>query len=308
MLKNYILVALRQFSRHKLFTGLNIFCLTIGISFCMLMGQYILQERNINHNLKNIHQQYFITSEWKIKDTGPELTTIGPLAKALKQKYSDLVANYYRFNPLSTVVSAGEKNFKEDVSIGDTSLISIYGQPLLYEDPAHAFPNNSSAVITEDLALKLFGEVNAMGKTISLTKTTGTIKDYSVSAILKSVSYNSVHNLNSDNGYSMFIPFEGNDYCNGGSGEELWTGFFTVGFIELHSGVDLKRLGGPVRKLLGDNTQGAIARFLSILSFVALGILLLAVINFVNIMIGTSSWRIREIGLRKVFGGDVVNI
>ena len=78
MLKNYILVALRQFSRHKLFTGLNIFCLTIGISFCMLMGQYILKERNINHNLKNIHQQYFITSEWKIKDTGPELTTIGP--------------------------------------------------------------------------------------------------------------------------------------------------------------------------------------------------------------------------------------
>ena len=53
MLKNYILIAFRQFSRHKMFSALNVFCLAIGISFCLLMGQYILHESGVNKNLRN---------------------------------------------------------------------------------------------------------------------------------------------------------------------------------------------------------------------------------------------------------------
>ena len=138
--------------------------------------------------------------------------------------------------------------------------------------------------------------------------------------------FNSIANLLADKGYAMYIPFEGNNYYPGGTGEDAWTGFFTVGYIELQPGVEPDRLAGPVKKLLKlnspetiyknlevilkpmdsyylDANNGAIAKTLSILSLVALCILLLAVINFVNIMIGTSSYRIKEIGLRKVFGG-----
>jgi putative ABC transport system permease protein len=50
--------ALRQFIRHKMFSALNVFCLAIGISFCLLIGQYILHENAVNANIKNIHQQY----------------------------------------------------------------------------------------------------------------------------------------------------------------------------------------------------------------------------------------------------------
>ena len=326
MLKNYILIAFRQFSRHKMFSALNVFCLAIGISFCLLMGQYILHESGVNKNLRNSHRQYFVTSRWKIKNTGPEFTTIGPLVKALKNSYPDLVSNYYRFNPVTNVVSAGDKHFKEDVSIGDTNMVAMYGYPLLYGDPAHAFNNNSSAVITQELATKLFGEPNAINKTVTFTNTNGTTQDYKVSAVLKSMPFNSIANLLADKGYAMYIPFEGNNYYPGGTGEDTWTGFFTVGYIELQPGVEPDRLAGPVKKLLKlnspetiyknlevilkpmdsyymDANNGAIAKTLSILSLVALCILLLAVINFVNIMIGTSSYRIKEIGLRKVFGG-----
>jgi putative ABC transport system permease protein len=326
MLKNYILIAFRQFSRHKMFSALNVFCLAIGISFCLLIGQYVLHETSVNADLKNIGRQYFITSKWKISNTGPEITTVGPLAKTLRQTYPGLVSNYYRFNPVTTVVSAGDKHFKEDVAIGDTSLVTMYGRPLLYGDPAHAFTNNSSTVITEELAIRLFGDRNALGKTVTLTNTTGSVKDYSVSAVLKSVPYNSINNLLAIKGYSMFVPFEGNDYYPGGSGEELWTGFFTVGYLELQPGISPDRLTIPIRKLLTLHSpeaisknlsvelkpletfylkanHGAVSKTLSILSLVALSILLLAVINFINIMIGTSSYRIKEIGLRKVFGG-----
>jgi hypothetical protein len=112
MLKNYILVALRQFSRHKMFSALNVFCLAIGISFCLLIGQYILHEASVNANLKNIHRQYFISSDWKEKNGGPDITTVGPLAKALKTNYPGLVSNYFRFNPVTNVVSSGDRYFK----------------------------------------------------------------------------------------------------------------------------------------------------------------------------------------------------
>ena len=331
MLKNYILIALRQFSRHKMFSALNVFCLAIGISFCLLIGQYFLHETSVNSNLKNPHQQYFLNSNWKIKNTGPDITTIGPLTRALRLSFPDLVANYYRYNPVTNVLSAGDKHFKEDIAIGDTSFVTMYGYPLLYGDPSQAFVNNRSAVISEEFAMKLFGQLNVINRTVTLTNTTGTMQDYKVSAVLKSRPYNSVHNFLDTKGYAMFIPFEGNDYyprggTRGGTGEEDWNQFFTVSYIELQPGVKPESLTGPVKKLLTlnspeninknlevnfkpldsyylDANNGSVAKTLSILSLVALSILLLAVINFVNIMIGTSSYRIKEIGLRKVFGG-----
>ncbi len=331
MLKNYIRIAWRQLTRHKMFSALNVFCLAIGISFCLLIGQYILHETSVNSDLKNARQQYFLTSDWKIKNAGYVITTVGPLSKELKNRYPTLVANYYRFNPVSNVVSAGDKHFREDVAIGDTTFVSMYGFPLLYGDPKHAFINNTSAVITEEFALKLFGELNAIGKTITFTNTTGTVQNYKISAVLKTKPYNSVDNLLDPKGYAMYIPFEGNDYyprggARGGTGEEDWNQANTVSYIELQSGIKPDRLVPVIKEMLKLNSgefisknlsvklkpldsyylssnNGAVEKTLSILSMVALGILLLAVINFVNIMIGTSSYRIKEIGLRKVFGG-----
>jgi ABC-type antimicrobial peptide transport system permease subunit len=326
MLKNYILVAIRQFTRHKVFSALNIFCLAIGISFCLLVGEYVLRQYAVNQDLRNIGNQYLLKSDWKIKNTGPEITTVGPVVKALKKDYPDLVANYFRFNPVTNVVSAGDRHFKEDVAISDTTLISMYGYPLLYGDPRHAFANSSSAVISEELALKLYGDRNAIGKLVTLTLTTGGTQDFTVSAVFKTLPYNSVNNLvTGKSGYSMYVPFEGNRYYSKGAGEENWTDIFTVSCVELQPGVKPAQLDGPIRKLLSlnspetisknlrvnllplktyylDTDNNAVSKALTILSLVALGILLLAVINFINILVGTSSYRIREIGLRKVFG------
>ncbi len=117
MLKNYIRVAWRQLSRHKMFSALNVFCLAIGISFCLLIGQYILRESSVNSDLKNEQQQYLLYSNWKIKNTGPDQTAVGPLSKELKKKYPGLVANYYRFNPVTNVLSAGDRHFREYIAI-----------------------------------------------------------------------------------------------------------------------------------------------------------------------------------------------
>ncbi len=325
MLKNYLVIALRHLQRHKLFSAINILCLAIGITFSMLIGVYIVNQKNVNASLRNAGNQYFIKSNWKVKNMGLPVTTVGPLAKELKEKYPQLVANYYRFTPITNVVSAGDKHFKESLAICDTTLVSMYGFTLLHGDPEHAFRNSSSAVITEAMAVKLFGTTNAIDKVISVSNTTSGKQDFVVSAVLKTMSFNSVNNSIDPGGYNVFVPFEGNQYFQGGSQPDSWDNIYNVGLIEFTEGASPAAVNEASQQLLSqhlpDNLKGllqpefvplkeyylkdnngAVQKMILVLSIIAVFILLMAIINFININIGTSSYRLKEIGLRKVFG------
>ena len=326
MLKNYFTIAVRHLLRHKFFSAINILCLAIGITFALIIGIYVLSQYHINASLKNVKNQYIVKSNWKVKEMGLDITTFGPLPKALKEEYPSLVANYYRYNPVTNVVSAGDKYFKEDISIGDTGFISMYGFPVLYGNKRRPFTDNNSAVITETMAMKLFGQKDVINKTISiLTTQNGAKQDYKVTAVLKDIPYNSVTNLVGDT-YSVYVPTEDNRYYGGGDPSTGWNAAYEVGMVELQPGKSPKDIEGPLRQILAkytsENVQknltveleavrtyyikdhgGAARKMTTILSLAALFILLMAVINFVNINIGTSSYRLKEIGLRKVFGG-----
>ena len=326
MLKNYFTIAVRHLLRHKFFSAINILCLAIGITFSLIIGIYVLGQYNINASLKNVNNQYIVKSNWKVKEMGLDITTFGPLPKTLKEEYPSVIANYYRYNPVTNVVSAGDKYFKEDIAIGDTNFIAMYGFPVLYGNRQHPFPDNNSAVITETMAMKLFGEKNVINKIIGiLTTQNGEKQDYKVSAVLKDIPYNSVTNLVGDT-YNVFVPTEGNRYYAGGDPAKHWNSAYEVGMIELQPGKSPKDLEAPLKQVLAkyttENIQqnltvelaavkdyyikdhgGAARKMIMVLSLAALFILLMAVINFVNINIGTSSYRLKEIGLRKVFGG-----
>ncbi|WP_315818519.1 ABC transporter permease [Paraflavitalea speifideaquila] len=326
MLNHYFTIALRYIAKHKLFSLINILCIAVGITFSLLIGIYILDQKSVNHDLKNIDQQYVIKSKWKAKDMGLPITTIGPLASTLKEEYPNLVANYFRYNPVTNVVSAGDKHFKENITICDTSLVSMYGFNLLHGDKNKAFSNKNSAVITEAMALKLFGTTNATNKTITISTIGSGKQDFLVSAILKQFPFNSVNNLFDTDGYNVFLPFEGNQYYpGGGAGDKDWNQIYMVSMVELKPGVSLNEVKQAANKLLALNlpnnlkglldpeftplkdyylkdNNGAVQKMINMLSLVAFFILLMAIINFININIGTSSYRLKEIGLRKVFG------
>lgn len=326
MLKNYIIVALRHLLRHKFFSAINILCLSIGITFSLLIGVYVMKQYNVNGALRNVERQYIVKSNWKVKDMGLDITTFGPLPKAMREEYPRLVAGYYRYNPVTNVVSAGDKFFKEDISIGDTSFINMYGFPLLEGNRQKPFSDNNSAVITETMAKKLFGSESALNKFISiLTTVNGEKQTYKVTAVLKDIPANSVtHLINST--YNVFVPTEGNRYYAGGDPSQSWNSAYEVGMVELQPGVSPAALVQPLKNILAkyvnetvqqnltvelapvktyylQDNNGAAQRMIFILSITAVLILLMAVINFVNINIGTSSYRLKEIGLRKVFGG-----
>jgi hypothetical protein len=256
------------------------------------------------------------------------MTTVGALVKSLKRNYSNLVADYYRFNPVVNGRFSWRQTFQGRRFHRRYQPGLHVWLPLLYGNPNKAFADIHSAVITEPFAMKLFGEKNVVNKVITFTNLSGKTTDYKVSAVLKALPYNTISNAYADAhyGYAMYIPFEGNQYYPSGTGEDLWNAIYTVSFVKLQPGIRSGQLDAPIKKLLVQNAPenisknlsihlkpldtyyldsngGTVSKTLSILTCVALGILLLAVINFVNILIGTSSYRIKEIGLRKVFGG-----
>lgn len=312
--------------KYKMFSIINILCLAIGITFTMLIGDYILHEKQVNAGIRNVDRQYLIKSNWKVKEMGLDVTTLGPLPQTLRNEYPSLVANYYRYNPVTNVVSSGDKHFKENIAIGDTTVVSMYGLEVLYGNPSQAFTNNNSAVITASLALKLFDQKDAVGKTLDIQGVNNEKQVYTVSAVLKDRPFNSVIDL-LDNDYKIFVPTVGNRYYPGGDPADNWAQAFEVGAIELQKGVQPKDLQTPIKQTLAKyasadinknlavelapvkdyyirSNNGAVQKMILTLSIVVMFIITMAIINFININIGTSSYRVKEIGLRKVFGGE----
>jgi len=325
MLRNYFIIAFRHFTKHKLFSAINILCLSIGITFSLIIGLYVLDQKGVNSELRHADRQYYIKTTWKEKDLGSDLVAVSMWAKGIKEEYPDLVANYYRYNPITNVVSAGEKHFKEEIAICDTTLVSMYGFPLLYGDKGHAFTSNNSAVITASFAKKLYGTTNAIGKPLSIQTTlAGITQQYIVSAVLKDIPFNTVTTLFND-AYTVYVPTTGNMYYSGGDPSVSWDNTSMLNYIELKPGVTVPAVNAaldrltrkyskdfvwknihanvvPVKDYYLKDNNGAVNKMIMILSLIALFILLMVIINYVNINIGTSTYRLKEIGLRKTFG------
>ncbi|HZY79528.1 MAG TPA: ABC transporter permease [Cyclobacteriaceae bacterium] len=328
MLKNYFVVALRHLVRHKLFSVLNIFCLAIGITLTMLIGAYVVTEQNVNASLRNIDQQYHIKSKWKSENMGMEIITFSPLAKTLKEEYPHLIENYYRFDPARAIVSVDDKHFRVGIAIGDTTFPSMYGFELVHGDQDTPFLNDQSAVVTESFAMQFFGRKDIVNEVISIqTPRDGRIIDFTVTGVLGELPYNNSITNFTGRPYQVFIPMHNNQYFqpDGDKGDN-WNNTNMVNMVELKKGISPAEVETALAQLLGKyqplHTRGkieaqledvkgyylkkdneAVGKMIVTLLSIAAFILLMTIINFVNIHIGTSSYRLKEIGLRKVFGG-----
>jgi len=325
MLKNYITIAWRNLRSHRFFSLVNIIGLAIGIVFTLLIGAYVWDQTGVNRNLRNAESQYYLLSEWKDRNQGNDITTVAPLASQLKKEYPNLVANYYRWDGITSVVSKGDKHLREGIQIGDSSLLSMFGFKLLHGDAGTALNEPFSVVMTSHAAIKYFGKTDVVGESIDIQNFSGTNHPFKITGVLKDPGQNSVTQLNDQNNNQFFIPLSATTYF-GRLGFDTWTNIYAPSYIELQEHVNPSQLEKPIKDLIDRNTpdfikgnlkvkavqlpdfymqygNGIVKRTLYTLSFVAVFILLMAVINFINISISSSSSRTREIGLRKVLGG-----
>ena len=324
MLQNYFIIAWRSLWKNKGFSIINILGLSVGIAFTLLIGAYVWGELQVNHNLKNADNQYIIKSKWKDPNMGPEFTTIAQLPKTLKEMYPTLVVNYFHWDGVGSIVSKGEKHFRESMEICDSTMLSMYGFGLSHGDAQKAFSDPFSAIITEKLATKYFGKTDVVGQTLTIESFKGEKHDFTILGVLSKMPKNSVTNIDDNNKNDIFLPAKAADFL--GRNMDGWNNTILVGYIELKKGVTPRELEQPMRHLVKENApqqisdnltpylvplksyyldanNGVVKKMLYTLSVIALFILLMAIINFVNICVGRSSSRMKEMGIRKVLGG-----
>lgn len=158
MLKSYIKIAWRNLNNNRFYSIINVLGLSVGIAFTMLIAVFIWQQYSVNSELRNNDRQFIIQSEWKDPNMGIAFTSFGALAKELKTNYPNLVANYYRWDGITSNVSFADKHFREGIQVGDSTLLSMYGFSVIDGNPNTALNEPFSIVITDEKALKFFGK------------------------------------------------------------------------------------------------------------------------------------------------------
>ncbi|GEP98432.1 ABC transporter permease [Chitinophaga cymbidii] len=325
MLQNYIKIAWRNIRKSRFYSALNIAGLATGIAFAMLIMAYVWSELQVNASLKNADNQYVLQSDWKDPNMGPAITSVGALPRVLKEQYPTLVKNYYRWDGITSNVSLGDKSFREGLQVGDSTFLEMYGFAVLHGNPRTALQDPYSLVLTDEKALKYFGRTDVTGQSLNIENFAGDRHAFMITAVIKVPGRNSVTSLvdhRDSDGFFLSLealPFFGRNLDN-------WTNTSIPGFLELQDGVDAADLEKPMAALLKTNTaaqisdnlhpyavslknyyrekdNGLVNRMLYTLSAIALFILLMAVINFVNMSVSRSSSRMKEIGVRKVLGG-----
>lgn len=244
MIRNYFKIAWRNISKRRFYPLLNIVGLGTGIVFTLLIGAYVWKELQVNKQLRNAKNQYFLTSKWTDPNLGMEIITIGPVAKRLKEDYPSLVSNFYRWDGITSLVTKGDKHFREGIQLGDSTLLSMFGFELLHGDTKTALLKPYSVVLTQPLAIKYFGKTDVVGETISIQSFRDSTHDFLITGVLKDISENSVINLNDENNNGLFIPANTYTYFSRAD-FDAWFNYTLPSYVELKEGVT----ANPVKSL-----------------------------------------------------------
>lgn len=311
MFKNYLKVALRNLLKNKLHSGINIAGLAVAFAASIIIFLFARHELTYDAFHKNADSIYLVYKE-RITPTGTQITrdTWMPMAPALLQDYPGIERAARNLAGQSWVEVEGQR-FQESVDYADPNFFEMFTFPFAKGEPESAFQNLYSAVITQPIAEKYFGDANPIGKRLTIDYET----DYVVTGVLEKIPQNSTIELN------IIVPVESGPFYE--QTKDEWGGSFLFTYVQLAPGttpteleqqlpefvtkiwdaelnqtMNLKLL--PLPELYHDLTGAHVYAY--ILLGVAAIILLIASINFMNLTTARSLERAREIGMRKVLG------
>ena len=323
MLKNYIRIAWRNITKARFYSFVNIIGLSTALAFTLVIAAYSWSLFQVNKDLKHANRQYILTSQWKNPNQGYFLATLGQLAKALKDNYPNLIENYYRFDGITSTVSKGEKSFRETMQIGDSTMLTMYGFSLFQGDVKTALNGPFTVVITKEKAIKYFGKPDVVGQTVTIESFSGSKHDFIITGVLNTLPANSVTTLTDNYPGHFFVSTDNLSFF----GRDMnWQNAYIANYVELKEGVTPKDLEEPIAYLQKQHTSsqivadltvipvplteyyltannGLVQKMIYALSAIALFILAMAIINFINMSVSRSAARMREMGIRKVVGG-----
>ncbi|HLN53995.1 MAG TPA: ABC transporter permease [Lentimicrobium sp.] len=321
MFRNYILIAWRNLIKSKVFSLINILGLTIGITVCMMIFLYIMNEFSYDefHTKKD---RIFRVMRYTSKSGmfAPYLS--GPYAPALLNDFQGEIISAVRVLPANGLVSFGDKAFNEKrLHIVDTNFFSVFSFPLVKGNPATALEDPNSIVLSEKTSKKYFGEEDPIGKLIRLDneyvlKVTGIFKDLPINSHLYFDLVMPITLFTTAEWFNVWINNNNFTYVlldKNASEEKLESRF--PAFMQKYLGKEMQSMGVTLNLALTpltdiyfepssafDNVKHGDRRVVFIFLTIAAFILLIASINFVNLSTIRAADRSKEVGLRKVMG------
>ncbi|KAA2219609.1 ABC transporter permease [Maribacter flavus] len=339
MFKNHIKIAWRSLKKQPFFTFLNTFGLAIGMAGALLISLYIYDELTYDTMFKDADRIYRINADIKFGgDARKYAVSPAPMADALQSDFSEIeVVTRFRTRGSALVRKAdAEANVKEEqTTFVDATFFEMFGIELLAGDPTTALKNPNSIVMTRTAAEKHFGVTNAVGQDLILNNeepftVTGVIEDLPNNSFLRDYSLFEAMAGNEDaqtvnwgsNNYQTFfklIPSADvesiKEPLQGFLGKYLipWAQSFMPGITEEQFAAagnylnystilltDIHLSSNLVAEMSSNNDMQSIY----ILSFIAVFLVVLASVNFMNLSTAQSLKRAKEVGVRKTLGSN----
>jgi putative ABC transport system permease protein len=327
MIKNYISTAIRNIARRKSFSILNILGLTIGIISFMIILLYIQHELSFNKHIQNYENKYRVVEIQTEPGVGEQhvAVTMGPLAEALNREYPEITNTLRIMRGPSVTVQYKNKSFNEKyLSFADSTVFDMLSVNLINGDEQTALSKINSIVISEKIAKKYFGEPSeAMNKMLTILG-----ESFMVSGIMS--NYPETSSIY----FEALIPFKFIDERY--EWPKSWGSNSLDTYIELNSKSTKNALEAKFPKFVEkymsetwrnppelyiqpvkdihlksnhvkfqtyNHKQGDISQ-VYIFSIIAILILVVACINYINLATSMALRRYKEVGVRKVIGAS----
>ena len=337
MFKNYFKTAFRNLSRNKVYSFINIAGLSLGLACAMLIMLYVKDEVSFDRFQKNVNNIYRVVSKSTQQGQEKELSNTGLLQGPRFSQNVPGIQSFVRVENGAEDIKNGTDVQSQSLLYADSNFFSVFTFPLISGDPKTCLTEPHSIVLSEDAAKKYFGTTDAVGKIITIRDDSAFVP-YKVTAVAKRCPQNSsiqfdvllpfkesaedagnTANWFFGNFLNTFVVL--NDKANlqtvenqmqafyikdakqtyealakkfgFGADAKMGTTYFLQPYLDMHLSTAL-----PANDV---NASNPIYSYL--LSGIALFVLLIASINFINLTVARSVRRAKEVGIRKVIGG-----
>ncbi|WP_347924181.1 ABC transporter permease [Pontimicrobium sp. SW4] len=317
MIFNYIKIAVRSLLKNKGYSFLNIFGLAIGITCASLIFLWVEDEVSYNNAFEKQDQVYIIPTnqsyegEWRTFYSTP-----GPLAQAMKDEIPGIV-RATRSSSEERMFTVGDNVINRRGRYADADFLEIFSLKFIEGNAKDAFSNPEAIVLTRKTAEDLYGKnVKVLGRVLRVNNTDNYVITGVVENLQENVSFP----------FSWVAPFE--RYRDGAEWMTEYGSFFSDTFVELSPEADFDTVDAQVRQILQEKTEesdsyaflhtikdwhlrskfeggekvGGRITYVRLFSIIALIILLIACINFMNLSTARSEKRANEVGVRKAMG------
>jgi putative ABC transport system permease protein len=323
MLKNYLKSAFRNLWKNRTYSILNIIGLSIGVTAAAFIFLWVEDETTFNHNFANRDQLYHIMMNEK-SDKGISTTgsTPGPLGASIIKDIPGIKSTGRLSWFMDELAIVGDKSLKINGIYADPAILTMYELPFTKGDPNTALNQMQSVIISESMAKKMFDGTDPMGKTIKMAGNVGYAADglYKVTGVFKDLPANCQYH------FQWVSPFLAWKTAN--PWVDLWDNPMPETIIQLDpaaspAAVEKQLTHYLATKVTGQKNTlflwnmndwhlranfengvqtGGTIRYVHLFTLIAIAILLIACINFMNLATARSKQRAKEVGVLKVMG------